>query len=249
MSLSSPRKRFNHLWCHLSVEIEKSKIFLLLHASCYLVQPFRGQIPLPLCIQNIFASLQIILIFPYSLQNCIFKICMKSTNIFTEHPLLNPKQTGVKGSRIYRHKSQCLSAYPTHLHGREIYQLHPIIRQPVLLNSFLSILSFSTWSAIFFSPLWLEIMNEIHRYIYRRPPVKPQADRCRYRYDQPSLNTKIDTINSFIADQVKKRNRWHLLRHELSHRDYKPDGLHFNISGVAKYAHEIRSITRRIKSR
>ena len=70
-----------------------------------------------------------------------------------------------------------------------------------------------------------------------------------YRYDQPSLNTKIDIINSFIADQVKKRNRWHLLRHELSHRDYKPDGLHFNISGVAKYAHEIRSITRRIKSR
>ena len=70
-----------------------------------------------------------------------------------------------------------------------------------------------------------------------------------YRYDQPSLNTKIDTINSFIADQVKKRNRWNLLRHKLSHRDYKPDGLHFNISGVAKYAHEIRCITRRIKSR
>ena len=70
-----------------------------------------------------------------------------------------------------------------------------------------------------------------------------------YRYDQPSLNTKVDTINSVIADQVKKRNRWHLLRHELSHRDYKPDGLHFNISGVAKYAHEIRCITRRIKSR
>ena len=70
-----------------------------------------------------------------------------------------------------------------------------------------------------------------------------------YRYDRPDLNTKIDEINAFIADEVKTRNKWHLLRHDLSQRDYKRDGLHFNVSGVAKYAHEIRRIIRRFKSR
>ena len=70
-----------------------------------------------------------------------------------------------------------------------------------------------------------------------------------YRYDKPELCDKIDQVNDFISKEVNKQKHWYLLRHNLSRDDYKPDGLHFNSRGTAKYAHEIRHIVRNVRSR
>ena len=70
-----------------------------------------------------------------------------------------------------------------------------------------------------------------------------------YRYDRPELCDKIDQVNDFISKEVNKQKHWYLLRHNLSRDDYKPDGLHFNSRGTAKYAHEIRHIVRNVRSR
>ena len=69
-----------------------------------------------------------------------------------------------------------------------------------------------------------------------------------HRYDKPYLNTKIDSINVFIRQEVKKRVKWHLLEHEVTRDDYE-DLLHFNERGKAKYAHSIRQLVKSIKSR
>ena len=69
------------------------------------------------------------------------------------------------------------------------------------------------------------------------------------RYDKPHLNTKIDNVNKFIALEIAKRRKWFLMDVDLKTSDYKKDGLHFNETGTAKYAHEIRHLIRSIKSR
>ena len=71
--------------------------------------------------------------------------------------------------------------------------------------------------------------------------------RIPYRHDKPHLNNKIDHVNQFIAREVSKRNKWFLMSTELAISDYKKDGLHFNETGTAKYAHEIRHAIRSIK--
>ena len=67
------------------------------------------------------------------------------------------------------------------------------------------------------------------------------------RYDKPELNTKIDYVNKFIAEEIAKRRKWFLMDVDLMTTDYKKDGLHFNKMGTAKYAHEIRHLIRSIK--
>ena len=68
-----------------------------------------------------------------------------------------------------------------------------------------------------------------------------------YRYDKPELCKKILLVNDFICKEIRKHRQWYALRHSLSREDFKPDGLHFNSRGTAKYAHEIRHIVRSIK--
>ena len=70
-----------------------------------------------------------------------------------------------------------------------------------------------------------------------------------YRFDKPELCCKIDQVNDFIRKEVSRQKHWYLLRHNLSREDYKPDGLHLNSRGTAKYAHEIRHIVRSVRSR
>ena len=64
------------------------------------------------------------------------------------------------------------------------------------------------------------------------------------RFDKPDLNQNIVEVNAYIESEVEKRPNWRLLRHDCNRRDYKRDKLHFNKRGTAKYAHEIRHITR-----
>ena len=66
------------------------------------------------------------------------------------------------------------------------------------------------------------------------------------RHDKPELNTKIDYVNKFIAEEIAKRRKWFLMDVDLMTSDYKKDGLHFNKMGTAKYAHEIRHLIRSI---
>ena len=68
------------------------------------------------------------------------------------------------------------------------------------------------------------------------------------RQDKPHLNSKIDRVNQFLAQEIDRRKKWYFIGPELNNSDYKKDGLHFNRTGTAKYAleirHAIRSITR-----
>ena len=55
---------------------------------------------------------------------------------------------------------------------------------------------------------------------------------------KPELNTKIDYVNKFIAEEIAKRRKWFQMDVDLMTTDYKKS-LHFNKMGTAKYAHEI----------
>ena len=70
-----------------------------------------------------------------------------------------------------------------------------------------------------------------------------------YRYDNPSLNSKINRINQYIRDTCRRNKRLHILSHDLKSSDYKKDGLHLNEYGRAKFAHEIRHVARSIPTR
>ena len=68
-----------------------------------------------------------------------------------------------------------------------------------------------------------------------------------YRHDKPDLNPKIDQINSHIASEIRKHSNWHLLKNDgIIPEDYKNDKIHFNDSGLALFALEIRHICRLI---
>ena len=71
--------------------------------------------------------------------------------------------------------------------------------------------------------------------------------RIPVRHDKPHLNDKINCVNQFIARDIAKHNNWYLMNVELNITDYKKDGLHFNGTVTAKYAHEIRHVIRSIK--
>ena len=67
-----------------------------------------------------------------------------------------------------------------------------------------------------------------------------------HRYDNPDLNHKIHNVNTYLSELVSKKQNFHLLEHDSEYHDYKKDGLHFNDSGIAKFALEIRHIARNI---
>lgn len=86
-----------------------------------------------------------------------------------------------------------------------------------------------------------EVIDNVSRKRNGKPVIMSQIPRRR---DDAVLNLKIDRVNDFIAKQIRTREHWHLLKHELNYRDYKRDGLHLNERGTAKYALEIRHILR-----
>ena len=92
-----------------------------------------------------------------------------------------------------------------------------------------------------------EVQQTIDNVARKRQHKTVIMSQLPYRFDKPKPNSKIDAVNSFIAYEVSKRPHWHLLKHNISHDDFKPDGLHFNSRGIARYAHEIRHMTRTIK--
>ena len=67
------------------------------------------------------------------------------------------------------------------------------------------------------------------------------------RLDKPHLNSKIDSVNRHISDEISKRKRWYFMNIDLKTSDYKKDGLHLNEIGTAKYALEIRHMIRSLK--
>ena len=93
--------------------------------------------------------------------------------------------------------------------------------------------------------------KEIHHIIdnVARKRNKKTVIMCQlpHRYEKPELNVKINEVNDFIANEVRKRQHWYLLKHSLTREDFKSDGLHFNPCGTAKYAHEIRHMIRTVK--
>ena len=92
-----------------------------------------------------------------------------------------------------------------------------------------------------------EVQQTIDNVARKRHHKTVIMSQLPHRFDKPKLNSKIDAVNSFIAYEVSKRPHWHLLKHNVSHDDLKPDGLHFNSRGIARYAHEIRHMIRTIK--
>ena len=62
------------------------------------------------------------------------------------------------------------------------------------------------------------------------------------RFDDPSLNSKIDSVNNYIAHLIDSKQNISLLTHDVTHDDYKRGGLHFNASGVHKFANEIKHV-------
>ena len=69
------------------------------------------------------------------------------------------------------------------------------------------------------------------------------------RYDNPSLNSKINRINQYIRETCRRNRRLHILSHDLKSSDYEKDGLHLNEYGWAIFAHEIRHVARSIPTR
>ena len=69
-----------------------------------------------------------------------------------------------------------------------------------------------------------------------------------HRYDKPYLNDKIDKVNSYLADITSGYDNVHLLKHENVRADFKKDGLHFNLRGVAKLGLNIRHIIRHLST-
>ena len=68
-----------------------------------------------------------------------------------------------------------------------------------------------------------------------------------HRYDKPSLNAKIDNINRYLQSETSNHKNFYILQHDVYKSDYKKDGLHFNVVGTAKFAHEIRHTIRVIQ--
>ena len=92
-----------------------------------------------------------------------------------------------------------------------------------------------------------EVQQTIDNVARKRHHKTVIMSQLPHRFDKPKLNSKIDAVNSFIAYEVSKRPHRHLLKHNVSHDDFKPDGLHFNTRGIARYSHEIRHMIRTIK--
>ena len=83
---------------------------------------------------------------------------------------------------------------------------------------------------------------------YRKTVIMCQLPhRLPHRYDKPELNDKIDVVNNFIASEVRKRLHWYFLKHSLTREDFKSDGLHFNLCGATKNAHEIQKIIENVQ--
>ena len=64
--------------------------------------------------------------------------------------------------------------------------------------------------------------------------------------DKTHLNNKINRVNQFLAHEIARCKKWYFVGPELNNSDYKKDGLHFNRTGTAKYALEIRHAIRSI---
>ena len=67
-----------------------------------------------------------------------------------------------------------------------------------------------------------------------------------HRFDNAKLNPKVDSVNGYIRRLCNSNRRYHSLTHDYNINDYTADGLHLNDSGKAKYAHEIRHVTREL---
>ena len=70
------------------------------------------------------------------------------------------------------------------------------------------------------------------------------------RYDHPDPSDtymdKMQRVNVFLQHRCRKHRKLHFLKHNFNFLDYKPDGLHFNETGVGKYARNIRSVVNKI---
>ena len=70
------------------------------------------------------------------------------------------------------------------------------------------------------------------------------------RYDDPDPSDtymdKMQRVNVFLQHRCRKHRKLHFLKHNFNFLDYKPDGLHFNETGVGKYARNIRSVVNKI---
>ena len=69
-----------------------------------------------------------------------------------------------------------------------------------------------------------------------------------HRYDDPELNYKIDQVNQYLEELVSNKPDFHLLCHDTDPFDYKKDGLHFDMSGLAKFSLEVRHLIRNFPS-
>ena len=63
-----------------------------------------------------------------------------------------------------------------------------------------------------------------------------------HRYDDPSLNEKIDKINVFIAHKCKKTANVHHIKHSFVRSDFNGKGLHLNLDGKKKLAESIKEV-------
>ena len=66
------------------------------------------------------------------------------------------------------------------------------------------------------------------------------------RFDNAKLNPKVDSVNGYIRRLCNSNRRYHSLTHDYDINYYTADGLHLNDSWKAKYAHEIRHVTREL---
>ena len=80
------------------------------------------------------------------------------------------------------------------------------------------------------------VVDNVARMSQRRPVIFCQIPK---RYDDVSLNSKIDAVNRYLSHLVSRHGHLYLLKHDVDASDYR-DGLHFNKKGTAKFAHEIR---------
>ena len=78
------------------------------------------------------------------------------------------------------------------------------------------------------------------------PRSKIIISEIPHRFDNAKLNPKVDSVNGYIRRLCNSNRRYHSLSHDYDINDYTADGLHLNDSGKAKYAHEIRHVTREL---